>query len=175
MEEQSPRIMVYAINESDRDFDVRVTITGSNFRQSRARPRFIRVPSASKVFVKTLIPLRGKKAEPSFDIELNDSLSGRSLILDFEKIKLRPPKPIIFYVPAVCEGCDSLIASANRGKYLYTRHNLDESPEIKTQLIQVFGGKPLDTLPMPIVSLGGKLYTNLQDYSEILEILENSQ
>ncbi len=79
-EEVNNRIFVYAVNESETDYDVKVGISGSNFRQSQAVPRFIRVPAASKVLIKTVIPFRGKTAKLEYALELNDSLSNRSLI-----------------------------------------------------------------------------------------------
>ena len=38
------RLAFYAINENDQDVDVMLTLTGTNFRQSKGRPRLIRVP-----------------------------------------------------------------------------------------------------------------------------------
>lgn len=67
-----------------------ITITGTNFRQSKARPRLIRVPSASKVHLKTLILLRGKTPSYTYDLKINDSLSRRALKKTFEKYRSSP-------------------------------------------------------------------------------------
>ena len=83
-EDQDSRVMVYAVNESETDYDVLVNISGSNFRQSRAVPRYVRVPAASRVFIKALIPIRDKVPDFKFAIELNDSLSNRSIIREYE-------------------------------------------------------------------------------------------
>lgn len=163
--------MVYAINESEKDYDVKVTISGSNFRQSLAQPRFTRIPAASKVFIKPLIPFRDKKAVYHFDVELNDSLSDRSIIREFEKIKLKPPKPIIMYYPRICRGCDSLLTSLEKGNYQYEVRYLSETPETRVQLEQLFGGQQLDSLELPIMNIGGKLYRNLESYQQVIEKL----
>ena len=97
-EQQIPnRIALYAVNENEQDLDVMLTVSGTNFRQSRARPRFIRVPATSKVHMKTIVLLRGKTPSYTFEIEVNDSLSTRSLKKEYEIIKVRPlPNLLLF-------------------------------------------------------------------------------
>jgi hypothetical protein len=171
-EDSDRRVMVYAVNESETDYDVLVRISGSNFRQSRAQSRYIRVPGASRVFIKALIPIRGKVPTYKFGIELNDSLSNRSIIREYEKIKLQPPHPIIIYYPRVCGGCDSLISSMEHGVYKFDVKYLSEAPETRSQLEQILGSEPLDSLALPIVNVGGKLYRTLENYEQVIEKLE---
>jgi len=73
------RLAFFAINGSTADYDVKVTISGTNFRQSKAKPRLIRVPAASKVHLKTIMLIRGKKPSYTYSIFQNDSLSKRIL------------------------------------------------------------------------------------------------
>lgn len=171
-EDVDNRVMVYAVNESETDYDVLVSISGSNFRQSRAAPRYVRVPAASRVFIKTLIPLRGKIPSYKFGVDLNDSLSNRSVIREYEKIKLRPPLPIVIYLPRVCTGCDSLVSSMESGVYKYDVKYLSEEPETRSQLEQLLGNEPLDSLALPIVNVGGKLYRTLETYEQVIEKLD---
>ena len=49
------RLMLYAVNENLVDLDIKITVSGTNFRQSKAVPRFIRVPSTSRVHVANLM------------------------------------------------------------------------------------------------------------------------
>ena len=49
------RLAFYAVNENDQDVDVMLTLSGTNFRQSKGRPRLVRVPAVSKVHLKTII------------------------------------------------------------------------------------------------------------------------
>jgi hypothetical protein len=172
-EKTNNRLLLYAYNESEIAYDVKMTVTGTNFRQSRATPRFIRVPAASKVHMWTLIPMRDKKADYTYTLDVNDSLSSRSLQKEYERIRIDPGKQIVLYLPAACAGCDSLINSMSRGHYNYTSFHLPEHPEIRQQLQQVFGdSSPIDSLKTPIVNLGGILHTNLGTYAEIMEALK---
>jgi hypothetical protein len=167
------RILLYALNESETDYDVKLTVSGTNFRQSRARPRFIRVPSASRVHMWTLIPIRGKQAQYSFDLDITDSLSTRSLQKEFENVKIAPPRQIVIYLPRSCVNCDTLLSKFSAGMYHYSFFKLDENPEIRDQLQGILGsGTPLDSIALPIVNLGGKLHTNLGTYAEIMEALK---
>ena len=166
------RIALYAVNENEQDLDVKITISGTNFRQSRARPRFVRVPAISKVHLKTIVLIRGKQPKYTYELEVRDSLSNRSLKKEFERIKINPPKPVVIYVTPNCENCDSLLVSMERGKYNLISHDLAEKPEIKDQLQVAFGAEnPIDSLRTPIVNVGGKLYTNLEQYDQIIETL----
>lgn len=172
-EETAKRIEFYAVNENEQDFDVMITISGNNFRQSKARPRFVRLPATSKVHLKTILPLREKKASYTYDLVVNDSLSNRALKKEFELIKIKPQKRIVIYIPEKCTVCDSLISPLNDGKYLFSSYLLSERAEIKKQLTQSLGASVvLDSLKTPIVNLGGRLYTKIETYDQLLEALQ---
>lgn len=173
VEEIPNRLAFYAVNENDQAFDAKLTITGTNFRQSRATPRFTRVPAISKVHMKTIILMRGKKPSYTYDLEVNDSLSKRALRKPAEKIKISPKKQIVVYVPKSCLSCDSLINPLNDGPYKFTFHNLGEQPEIAEQLSRSLANSiVLDSLETPIVNLGGRLYTKIETYDQLIEALE---
>lgn len=171
-EEIPRRLEFYAINENEQDFDVMITISGTNFRQSKARPRFIRVPATSKVHLKTILPLRGKKPSYTYELVVNDSLSNRALKKEFELIKIEPKKRIIVYIPENCTSCDSLTGSLSKSKYLFSSHLLSESPKIKEQLGRSLGRSVLlDSLETPILNLGGRLHTKIETYDQLIEAL----
>ncbi|MEP0134157.1 MAG: hypothetical protein ABJJ25_08010 [Eudoraea sp.] len=164
------RISFYAINENEQDLDVMFTLSGTNFRQSSARPRYIRVPATSKVHMKTIVLLRGKSPSYTYELKVNDSLSTRALVKESEQIKIKPPKQITVYVPNKCEQCDSLVIPLSESKYLFNLIKLDEKPELQEQLQVAFGKEtPIDSLNSPIVNLAGKLYTNLITYQLLIE------
>ena len=171
IEEKIPnRIAMYVINENEQDLDIKMTITGTNIRQSRAKPRFIRVPGASKVHMKTIILIRGKTPSYSYELEVRDSLSNRALKKEYEKVRIKPSKPVVVYLTPNCESCDSLLLAMDQGKYILTSLNLAEKPEIQDQLQLAFGqDMPIDSLSTPIVNIGGKLYTTLENYKQITE------
>ena len=168
------RLMFYAINESTTDYDVMVTISGTNFRQSKAKPRLIRLPAASKVHIKTIMLIRGKKPSYTYSIVQNDSLSKRALKKPFEKIKINPKKQITLYIPHNCTSCDSILPPLENGKYKYISYLLSENENITSQLQRSFGANstPVDSLKTPIVNLGGKLYTKMETYQELLDELD---
>jgi len=164
------RIAFYAINENEQDLDVMFTLSGTNFRQSSARPRYIRVPSTSKVHMKTIVLIRGKQPSYNYEIKVNDSLSNRAILKESEQIKIKPPKQITVYVPEKCEQCDSLVIPLSESKYLFNLIKLDEKPGLQEQLQVAFGAdSPIDSLNIPIVNLAGKLYTNLITYDLLME------
>ena len=168
------RLAFYAINESSIDYDAKVTISGTNFRQSKAKPRLIRVPAASKVHMKTIMLIRGKNPSYTYAIFQSDSLSKRALKKPFEKIKIKPKKQITLYIPHNCISCDSIISPLAEGSYKYTSYLLSENENITNQLQRSFGANsvPVDSLITPIINLGGKLYTNIKSYQQLLDELE---
>ena len=168
------RLAFFAINESTDDYDVMVTISGTNFRQSKAKPRFIRVPAASKVHMKTIMLMRGKKPSYTYTIIQNDSLSKRAIKKPFEKIKISPKKQITLYIPHNCTSCDSIISPLENGNYKYISFLLSENEELSRQLQRSFGANstPVDSLKTPIINLGGKLYTNIETYQKLLDELD---
>jgi hypothetical protein len=171
-EEIPNRLAFYAHNENEKDLDVLLTISGTNFRQSAARPRYVRVPAASRVHLKTIVLLRGKQPDFSYKVVVNDSLSSRSLRKESQPIKINPTKSITIYLPEECPRCDSLIVSLTGGKYKFSSHVLGERPEIRDQLSRSFGNRiNLDTLQTPIVNLGGTLFTTIENYGQLLDIL----
>ena len=172
-EEIPKRLALYAVNENDQDFDVMITITGTNFRQSKARPRLIRVPATSKVHLKTLVLLRGKKPSYSYDLVVNDSLSKRAVRKEAKAIKIKPKKNIVVYVPEICNQCDSLLLSLSESKYIFDMHKLGENVEMKEQLSRSFANSvQLDSLETPIINLGGKLFTQINDYDDLISKLD---
>ena len=174
VEEIPNRLAFFAINGSATDYDVMVTISGTNFRQSKAKPRLIRVPAASKVHIKTIMLIRGKKPSYTYTIFQNDSLSKRVLKKPFEKIKINPKKQITIYIPHNCTSCDSIIPPLENGKYKYISYLLSENENIISQLQRSFGANstPVDSLNTPIINLGGKLYTKIETYQELLDELD---
>ena len=173
VEEIPNRLAFFAINGSTVDYDVKVTISGTNFRQSKAKPRLIRVPAASKVHLKTIMLIRGKKPSFTYTIFQNDSLSKRALKKPFEKIKINPKRQITIYIPHNCTSCDSIIPPLENGKYKYISYLLSENENITNQLQRSFGANsiPVDSLKTPIINLGGKLYTKIKTYQKLLEEL----
>lgn len=169
------RLALYAVNESDSDYDVMLTVKGSNFRQSKARPRFVRVPAISKVHMKTLILMRGKQPSYTYDLVVNDSLSNRALRRDYERIKIRPKQQLTIYLTPACLSCDSLLSHISQGKYIIKTLNIQEHPEIREQLQRSMStANPIDSLTTPIVNLAGTLHTRIETYEQLLEVLDQN-
>ncbi len=119
--------------------------------------------------------MRDKTPNYSFKIEVNDSLSNRALKKEYELISIKPVKPVVIYLTPNCETCDSLLLEINKGRYIFDILNLAEKPQIKDQLQVAFGeADPIDSLRTPILNIGGKLYTRIEKYDEILEILRKN-
>ncbi|MEK6153822.1 hypothetical protein WIW50_11205 [Flavobacteriaceae bacterium 3-367] len=169
-EDLKNRLAFYATNETEQDYDVQITISGTNFRQSAARPRWIRVPAASKVHLKTIILFRDKRPSYTYDLVVNDSLSRRALRKEFKPIKIKPKKQITLYITDKCVGCDSLVIPLTESKYIFRTYTLSEHPEVKDQLKRAFA-QPLDSIATPIVNLGGRLFTRIENYAQLLEEL----
>ncbi len=173
-EKLNNRLMLYAINENEQDLDVSIVIEGTGFRQSKGRPRLFRVPAASKVHIASLIIERGKRAVYTYKLTVNDSLSRRVVRKPFEQIKIDPKKNILVYLKDGCYSCDSIIRKLDSSYYKYRTMNLEEKPEVKEFLIRTFKytRTPYDSIRNPIVSLGGTLYSEIENYEQLLEKLK---
>ena len=64
----------------------RVQVRPRPRRDELQPPRPVRVPAASKVMMANLIVERGKRANYTYKLEVNDSLSRRALRKEFEAI-----------------------------------------------------------------------------------------
>jgi len=164
------RLAFYVINENEQDFDVQFAITGTNFRQSRGRPRWVRVPGASKVHLKTIVLIRGKKPNYTYDLKVNDSLSKRALKKEFDRVKIKPKKSITIYITDGCITCDSIVQPLENSNYKYIAYMLSEKPEIKEQL-KSYLPVSIDSIKTPIINLGGRLFTQIETYDKLLEEL----
>lgn len=176
-EKISNRIRIYAVNRNEKDYDVMITIKGSNFRQSKSRPRLIRVPATSKVHLKDLIVTRGEQAVYTYDLIVNDSLSRRAIKKEYELIKIKPKKLITIYITDNCTNCNSFIDSLAQSRYLFSVLTLNEKPKVRETLQKAFENKniPLDSIHKAIVSLGGHLYINIENYQQLLEKLNTEE
>jgi len=172
-EEDRNRLMLYAVNESETDYDVLMAVSGTGFKQRAGKPRWFYVPSASKVLINTLIIERGKRANYTYELQLNDSLSRRALRKPIEAIKIKPKKQITVYLTENCVTCDTIMSSLSQSKYIFNSHTLAEKPEIKKQIALALANTrtPLDSVQNPVISLAGKLYTEIEDYEGLMEYL----
>lgn len=172
-ETKASRLFLYALNKNEQDLDVMITVEGTNFRQSKSKPRMIRVPAASKVLLTNLFVERGKRANYTYKLKVNDSLSRRALPREYEPIKIEPKKKVIVYIPENCATCDSLVTSLEKSPYLYTLYRFSEKPELKSQLAPAFINSTvkIDSVTNPIISLGGVLHVKIEDYDQLLEEL----
>lgn len=176
-EEIRNRLALYALNQSETDYDVLLTVSGTGFKQRAGKPRWMFVPSASKVLINTLIIERGKRVNYTYDIQINDSLSRRSLRKPTEPIKIKPKKQITVYITSECNTCDTLVNRLEKSKYLYTLHILSEKPTIREQIDRVLSLSriPLDSVKTPIISIAGKLYTQIEDYDGLFEEMNKEE
>lgn len=172
-EEKANRLFLYALNKNEKDLDVTMTVEGTNFRQSKSAPRAVRVPAASKVLMANLIVERGKRANYTYKLDVNDSLSRRALRKEFQPIKIDPKKKVIVYIPEHCTTCDTLVSNLDKSRYLYTSYRFSEKPELKGQLAPAFSNTTvkIDSITTPIISLGGVLHAKIEDYDQLLEEL----
>ncbi|MCG2418708.1 hypothetical protein K8089_06710 [Aequorivita sp. F47161] len=170
-EEKPSRLFLYGLNKTEKDLDVKITVKGTNFRQSKSAPRPVRIPAASKVLLANLIVDRGKKAHYTYNLEINDSLSRRAMRRSFEPIKIDPKKKVIVYIAETCTSCDSLVSNLNKSRYLYTVHRFSEKPELKDQLAPAFANSTvqIDSVTTPIISLDGTLHVKIEDFDQLLE------
>lgn len=167
------RLMLYAVNETDTDYDVTITVEGTDFRQSTAKPRAIRVPATSKVNVSRLMLIKGKDPKYTYTLDVTDSLSRRALRKQFELIKVNPKKQITVYITENCKGCDSIMKPLQDSKYKFTSYNLAEKTEIKNQLKMAIPS--IDSMETPVFSLGGLLFPEVKNYDELMEELNKEE
>lgn len=160
------RMLLYAVNQTLTDYDAMLVVEGTNFRQSKGKPRWVHVPAASKVHMHNLMLTKDQQPNYTYTLEINDSLSRRALKKPAEAIKIDPKKPILVYRTENCTSCDTLISSLDKSSYRYTIYDLAEKPAMNEQLSSALPG--LDTISTPVISLGGLLYTDLETYEAII-------
>lgn len=167
------RIMLYAVNQNEKDLDVLLTVTGTNFRQSAAKPRWYRVPAASKVPIKSLIQERDKKARFNCDVEVRDSLSRRAIKKPYEQIKIKPKASLVVYRTENCLSCDSIISGLENSYYIYDAKVLSENPKLEEYLVKTFENSvlPFDSITNPLIILGGKYYYDISTYQQLRDTL----
>jgi hypothetical protein len=172
-EQLNNRLMIYVINENEQDLDVAIKIEGSGFRQRAGTPRLHRVPKASRVNIASLVVERGQKPVYTYELTVNDSLSRRVVTKPAEQIKIDPRKNILVYLKEGCTSCDSLIGKLEKSYYNFRVMDLEEKPEVKDFLIRTFQytRTPYDSIRNPIVSLGGTIYSEIENYDQLLETL----
>ncbi len=162
------RIALYVINENEQDFDVQITVKGTNFRQSKARPQWVRVPGGTKVHLKNIFLLRGKEPNYAYDLKINDNLSKRAQKKESEPVKIKPKKSIDLYINDICT-CDTIIQALENSNYKFDLYKLNERAEIKNQLRNYL--PKIDSIKTPIINLGGRLFTHITTYDKLLEEL----
>jgi hypothetical protein len=173
-EQKANRLFIYATNENEKDLDVMITITGTGFRQSKAKPRLTRIPATSKVNIKSLIIERGKTPNYEYELVVNDSLSRRALKRPFELVKIEAKRPILIYLTDKCTSCDSLVANLEKSIYLFKTQPLSEQPKMKEYLDKSLekSATPLATLTTPILNLGGKIFVDIETYEQLMDKLK---
>ncbi len=168
------RLMLHALNETDIDYDMKITVEGTGFRQSKAKPRLIRIPATSKVKnVARIMLLKGKEPNYTYKLVINDSLSRRALRKQYTKVKIKPKKPITIYLTQNCVSCDSIIKPLEDSKWVYTKYDLNEKPEIAKQL--KIAVPQLDTLTTPLFSIGGLIFPKVQSFEELMEEMNKEE
>lgn len=170
---QRNRLMLYAINQNETAYDVLVTVEGSGIRQSKGKPRWVHLPAASKVNVKSVIIERGKTPNCTYKVEANDSLSRRALKKPAVAIKIPMKKPLTVYVTEKCTSCDSIVSSLDASVFKYKRRIWNEETKLKDYLTTLYAKSktPIDNLANPVVQLGGKYYIDIDSYDKLLEIV----
>lgn len=170
-EKKANRLMFYAVNKNEQDFDVMISVKGTNFRQSKRKPRLIRLPAASKVHLHNIMTDRGKNPYFTYDLTVNDSLSMRALKKEVTPIKIKPKKFITIYIPDEYIDSYMILDSLDQSRYLYTEILISEKPIVKETIGKLLKNHetPLDSIKNPLISLGGKIYPSIKTFSELVE------
>ena len=171
------RLMIYAINENEQDLDVSIKIKGSGFRQRAGTPRLHRVPKASKINIASLVIERGRVPVYTYELTVKDSLSRRVVRKPAVQVKIDPRKNILVYLKDGCSNCDSLVSKLDKSYYKFRTMNLEEKPEVKDFLVRTFKytKTPYDSITNPIVSLGGTLYSEIENYDQLVQKLNSDE
>lgn len=161
------RLFLYAVNENLVDMDVTLSVEGTGFRQSTRKPRAVRVPATSKVNMLGLVINRGEEPKYTPIITATDSLSRRAIRKPVIPVKIDPKSPINLYISENCVTCDTLVKSLENSPYRYKSTVLNENKTIKDQLAVVI--PKLDTVSNAIVTIEGRLVTDIETLEELLE------
>lgn len=167
-EQVANRIILHALNETDTDYDIKITVEGTGFRQSKSKPRLMRIPATSKVKnIARLMLIRGEEPNYTYKLDINDSLSRRALRKEFTKVKIKPKKPITVYITENCTDCDSIMKPLENSKWEFTRFELAGKTEIINQLKMAIPN--LDSIKKPVFSIGGLIFPKVENYEQLME------
>jgi len=168
-ERRGNRIMLYGLNETLSDLEVTIEVEGTGFRQSKRKPRGIRVPAASKVHLQNIMVNRGETPQYTVKQSVSDSISRRAIRKESTPIRLNPKIPIILYVTEKCQTCDTLVAQLERSVYKYKSTNLEQNPVTKKNIAKAI--TQLDTVKTPIFNVKGILNVEILDFQAVEEKL----
>jgi len=173
-ERKANRLILSVVNENLEDYDVSIKVAGTGFKQRKGIARKVRVPATSKVPIINLIVERGKQAMYTYELDVTDSLSRRSLRKPFTKIKIDPKKAITMYITEKCQTCDTIINPLKASPYKFKSIVLAENEEVKAQLSKAFIGAsvPLEEMTNPVVMLDGKMYIHIETFEDFMMRLE---
>lgn len=172
---QRNRLQLYAINQNEVAYDILLTVEGSGIRQSKGTPRWVHVPAASKVQVKSLIIERGETPNCTYNVQANDSLSKRALKKPAVAIKIPLSQALTVYLPDGCSSCDSIISGLETSIYQYEKRKWEEETKLKEYLTKVYANTktPLTGLTNPVIQLGGTYFTDIETYEQLLEKIKS--
>jgi hypothetical protein len=173
-EQANNRLLIYALNNTLTDYDVAIELRGTGFRQRGTSNRMVRVPARSKVNLLNLVIERDQTPQYTYNLQINDSLSRRSLMREFELIKIYPPEPINIYIPDNCSNCESLLSDLEESPFIFKKFLLSENESIRNQLSPAVraSGFEIDTITNSIVMIGGKMYLEIENYEDLTAKME---
>lgn len=173
-EQVNNRLLIYALNNTLTDYDVAIELRGTGFRQRGDASRMIRVPARSKVNLLNLVIERNQTPQYTYNLKINDSLSRRSLVREFELIKIYPPESINVYIPDNCVNCEKLIDDLDDSPFIYKSFLLSENEAIRNQLSPAVraSGFEMDAITNSIVMIGGKMHLDIEDFEGLIDKLQ---
>lgn len=166
-EKRGRRIMLYGLNETLEDLEVTIEVEGTGFRQSKRKPRGVRIPAASKVHLLNLMLNKGETPQYTVKQTVSDSISRRAIRKESTPIRIPTRERIIMYSTANCTTCDSLVATLERSPYKYENTYLAKDSITRKQVAR--GITRLDTIVTPLFNVKGVLNTEILNYEDLFE------
>ncbi len=171
------KINLFAVNQTSESHKVSLEIVAKNVRKSGTLPVSKELQPNSKILMKTLIPIRGKKAsyEYTFMVDGEDAneYNNKNAV---NSAKNTAPL-FTLYLTKNCKSCTNLLDSLSTTpfKHRIVDFTKEENKKARDLIAQVLAAKSisLDTLSSPVINYKGYLHHTITDYAG-LKLLLNS-
>ncbi|MGK0377431.1 MAG: glutaredoxin [Patiriisocius sp.] len=137
-EKKGKRIILMAENTTDETINIFLLVNAKGYRRSADKPILINVPPKRKIYLTTLIEIKGENSSYNYELIVNDTLDNDAFIR-FEKapvdIAIMIKNKLVLFTKLGCDRCNRLEEQLALKRIGYRSFNLDKDPILYKQFI----------------------------------------